>query len=75
MEQTHGSIDREEQLERRDDLRNLFEDITGTVVIVEAQEEALRSRELGDGTSVSEYVAATTAADGLSDAISTPDGD
>lgn len=56
-------------------LREIFEDVTGTVAFVETQEQTTPSRYSDDerDATVSEYVTATAKADGLSDAITAPE--
>lgn len=61
--------------DRRDHLRNVFESITGTTVILYRQEEQVPRLEL-DGESpvdIETYLEDSLAADGLEDAIGQPD--
>jgi hypothetical protein len=56
-------------------LREIFEDVTGTVEFVETETQSITSRfaDSDRDVAISEYVAAAARADGLSDAIATPE--
>lgn len=62
-----------EAQDRQQELGLLFEQITGTVVFVEQQDQAIDTRYLDDDDAVSTYVTASIGDDGLTDAIGTPD--
>lgn len=62
--------------DRTEPLAVVFERVTGSTTLVERQEQTGAKRCLDDhDASVSAYVSETATADGLSDAISTPDLD
>ncbi len=65
--------DNSETQNRQQELGLLFEQVTGTVVFVEQQDQRIDTRYLDDDAGVSTYVTATIVEDGLTDAIGTPD--
>lgn len=69
------TMDRSPSSDQQHRLRQIFEDITGAVGFVETQEQPVSSRFSDDehDATVSEYVTAVAKADGLSDAITTPE--
>lgn len=74
---TDGGHSTDDEYEKQRRLREIFEDVTGTVAFVETQEQTTPSRYSDDehDAAVSEYVTATAKADGLSDAIAAPEMD